>query len=82
MATLQIRRLDDALYRVLQDAARRERRSLAQQAAATLEQALRAGRDDRARRAALLAEIDGVGEDAWPADLPSAAELVREDRER
>ena len=40
MATLQIRSLDENLYRALRDAARRDRRSLAQQATAMLAAAL------------------------------------------
>jgi len=80
VATLQIRSLDDDLYRALQEAARRDRRSLAQQAAATLAGALRQAPDSRTRRAALLAEIASSDEDDWPADLPSPVEWVREDR--
>ena len=82
MATLQIRKLEDGLYRLLQQAARRERRSLAQQAAITLEKALRGSTSARERRVALLDEIARHKESAWPEGLSEPAELVRQDRER
>ncbi len=79
---MQIRSLDENLYRALRDAARRDRRSLAQQATAMLAAALRETPDGRARRAALLAEIASSDEREWPADLPAPADILRADRER
>jgi hypothetical protein len=82
MATLQIRELGEEVYRALSERAREERRSLAQQAAITLERALLGSSGRRARRESLILEITEAGERAWPAGLPDAAALVREDRDR
>lgn len=82
MATLQIRDLDDAVYEALSEKAKREHRSLAQQAALTLAEALDVPVGGCARRRSLLQLIEVERGERWPADLPAPADLVREDRER
>jgi plasmid stability protein len=80
MPSLQVRDLDDRVYRALARRAERERRSLARQAAVILEAGLEPA-GDRNRRQALLAKIrDNRGD--WPGDLAAPAELLREDRDR
>ncbi|MDD5306571.1 MAG: hypothetical protein PHU25_04545 [Deltaproteobacteria bacterium] len=82
MTALQIRELDEGVYRVLAEQARRERRSLARQAATILERALLGPDDNRARRRALVERLAGDDREPWPARLPPPAELLREDRRR
>lgn len=82
MPIIQIRDLDDAVYALLAERARQERRSLSQQAAVTLAEALSASPDQRRRRAALLEAIAADRTARWPASLPDPADLIREDRAR
>jgi plasmid stability protein len=80
MPTLQIRNLEDDIYRRLKELAEREHRSLAQQAALTLKQALSEGDDGRHRRRAILERVRR--ESPWPSELPEPAELISQDRRR
>lgn len=59
MATLNVRNLPDALYRRLKQRARRERRSVAQEVARILEQAL------AAPEPLSILDLQGLGKDAW-----------------
>ena len=82
MPSLQIRDLDEETYEGLRAAARRERRSLAQQAAVTLRRAVaEESATARERRAVLLRAIADAAA-GFPRDLPDPARLVREDRDR
>lgn len=81
MATLQIRDLPGPLHENLQLRARRNRRSLSQQALSDLQQAC--GGDPRERRRQALLELAAMAEEAGnPRFAPSPEELIREDRER
>ena len=80
MPTLQIRNLDESIYRLLAEEARNQRRSLAQQAAMTLAQALSGPAGSRSRRVALLREIAESSSAYWPKNLPLPAVFIREDR--
>ena len=83
MPALQIRQLDEQTHDLLLEEARRQRRSLAQQAAVTLRQALAPGaQSNRSRRRALLREIAWEPTLPWPPTLADPAVLLREDRER
>lgn len=82
MATLQIRDLDEAVYRRLKERARRERRSLTRQAVVALEEALRDEDDARRRREDLLDEIAADGQPPTGLGVEDLVTLLREDRER
>ena len=72
MATLNVKNLPDALYRRLKQRARRERRSVAQEVASILEQAL------AAPEPMSILDIQGLGKDAWR--KIDAVKHVREER--
>jgi plasmid stability protein len=82
MPTLQIRNLPDRIYRKLRDSAKRDHRSMAQQATVLLAQALEAPPSPRQHRRLLLEQF------ARHPILPDAAKLtppellIREDRRR
>jgi hypothetical protein len=82
VATLQIRDLDEAVYRRLKERAKRERRSLACQAAVALEESLRDEDDARQRREALLDEIAAEGAISSKVSIEDVVDLIRVDRER
>ncbi len=79
MPSLQVREMPDALYGTLQEHARREHRSLAQQAVVTLARGMDL-ENPVERRRELLKRIKAGA--AVSAELPDAADLVREDRSR
>ncbi|VGO17805.1 hypothetical protein PDESU_06407 [Pontiella desulfatans] len=80
MPSLQVREMPAVLYGTLQEHAKREHRSLAQQAVVTLARGMELTVDPRERRQALLARIK---EAHLPAlELPDAADMVKEDRAR
>jgi plasmid stability protein len=72
MATLNVKNLSDALYRRLQERAKRQHRSVAQEVTHILEQAL-----SEPEPLSIL-ELQGLGKEAWQGT--DAAEHV--DRER
>jgi plasmid stability protein len=80
MPSLQVRDLPDHLYRKLVEAAKREHRSLAQQAAATIARGLGLELDPASRRQELLRALRDRPRVEVPADLPDPVALVREDR--
>ena len=80
MATLQVRNLPDHIYSALREQAEAEHRSLAQQAVVVLERGLRI-EDNRARRRRVLVEIRAMDHTPFE-NLPDAAKLIREDRDR
>ena len=59
MATLNVKNLPDTLYRRLKQRARRERRSVAQEVARILENALAAPEPTS------ILDIQGLGKDVW-----------------
>ena len=73
MATLNVKNLPDSLYRKLQARARRERRSVAQQVAHILSDALEAPKE------LSILELRGLGKEIW--DGVDAAEYIRRERE-
>ncbi len=82
MPTLQVRDLPPEIYHRLAEAARREHRSLAQQAVVLLARALGVDPAPRERRRAL---VEAIAATAPRVRFPSGAtpeELIRQDRER
>lgn len=72
MATLNVKNLPDPLYRRLQKRARDRRRSVAQEVAVILEEAL-----DREAPLSIL-ELRGLGKEAWQGvDAPAHVEAER-----
>lgn len=82
MPTLQVRELPERLYRKLVAEARREHRSLAQQAVVALERGLGSAAEPKERRRAVLRRIAERPAVEAGDELRDPAELVREDRER
>lgn len=81
MASLQIRDLPGPLRENLELRARRNRRSLSQQALSDLQQAC--GGDPRERRRQALMELAALAEAAGHQRFdPSPEDLIREDRDR
>jgi hypothetical protein len=81
MPLIQIRDVPDEIYRLLAEQAERERRSLAQQAVAVLARGLEVDLDAKARRRALVANLQSAAP-ARPRKLRIPARLIREDRYR
>jgi hypothetical protein len=81
MPLLQVRDVPERIYRLLAEQARRERRSLAQQAVAVLARGLQVEADAKSRRRALIENLrtDPL---APGAKLSSPARLIRKDRAR
>lgn len=81
MPAIQIRDVPDPIYRKLVEAAKRERRSLAQQTLEVIARGLNAESDAKSRRRNLIASIRqknaGVG-----LGLRDPVALIREDRDR
>lgn len=81
MASLQIRKLPEDVYKALAFRAKLENRSLAQQAVADLRQV--SGLEGRDRRRRVLEQIARELEESGPRELPFLPEdAIREDRER
>jgi len=82
MPNLQIRDLPEGLYRLLKERAKRERRSLAQEAIIALAKGLQKDESPRERRKSLLKEIENNQIDEKIKERFDPAALIREDRER
>ena len=82
MPSLQVREIPQPLYQRLMEDARRAHRSLAQQAVVTLARGMELLEDPRERRQALLARIKEAQVCPLNLELPDAAEMVKEDRNR
>ncbi len=81
MATLQIRDLPDPLHQLLQLQARRNHRSLSQQALSDLLQSCGGDPCDRRRQA--LAELQVLADERGKQHFdPAPEELIRQDRSR
>jgi len=79
MAILHVRNVPDDLYERLQKRAAAERRSLSAEIISILERQV----PPHGPACEVLAEIDRLNErHPWPADLPDAVEMLREDRSR
>jgi hypothetical protein len=78
---LQIRNVPEHIYKALLEQSRAERRSLSRQALIVLERGLEAPVDLRARRRDLIRRIRELDKSPYK-DLPDAATLIREDRDR
>jgi plasmid stability protein len=81
MAAIQVRDIPDHIYRLLAERAKRERRSLAQEAVVTLARGLQVEVDAKGRRKALLATLQSVPAAATER-FSDPARLIREDRLR
>lgn len=79
MPALQIRDLPAAIYKLLKQAAAREKRSLSQQAIVALEKGLQPEAGVKTRREQILRKMK---QNRWPADLPDPVVLIRQDRDR
>lgn len=71
MATLNVKNLPDGLYRRLQARAKRERRSVAQEVALLLGQAL------EAKEQLSLLDLKGLGKERWR-DIEAAEHVAKE----
>jgi len=81
MPLLQMRDVPDHIYRLLEEQAERERRSLSQQAIAVLAHGLKVGLDAKARRQKIIHAL----RESAPAQsgrLSDPVRLIRKDRQR
>lgn len=77
MATLHVRNVPDSTYEALRERATEHRTSISAEAIRLIERALST---DRARVNELLAQVEATRVEARQ-DVPSAAELIRQDRD-
>ena len=82
MPSLQVRELPETLFIKLSQAAKRDHRSLAQEAVAILEKGLDVENSPKERRQELLAAIKSYQPAIDTKNLQSPVELLREDRKR
>ena len=80
MPTLQVRDLPEEVYSQLSYLAKREHRSLTQEAIVLLREGIEAKMGNKDRRRKTLEQISTLGIDRK--DLPDPVALVREDRDR
>ena len=83
MATLYVENVPDAVYKALRERARKNRKSIAAEVIALLEQNVPTEAELKRRRDFYnkLAEIRSRPSEG-PGPFPSAEEMIREDRER
>lgn len=81
MPSLQVREVPACVYDALVDGARKEHRSIAQQALVTLERGLGMEEDRKQRRRRILDSVSQCNIEGAE-ELPDPVTLVREDRER
>ncbi|MEE9447343.1 MAG: hypothetical protein V3V09_05240 [Arenicellales bacterium] len=82
MPSLQVRELPENIYRLLQQQAMAEHRSLAQEAIVVLAKGLNSSLTPQARRASLLQKIEAQASNSQKVLSLDPAELIREDRDR
>ena len=82
MPSLQVRDVPQEIYRRLQEMARKEHRSLSQQAIVALEKALGMEEDPKSRRRKLVYQIQMSRLNFPVKDLKDPVDLIREDRDR
>jgi plasmid stability protein len=83
MATLYVENVPEAVYKALRERARRNRKSIAAEVIALLEQNLPTAQELRRRRevARHLKQLSSK-KPLSPGPFPSTEEMIREDRER
>ena len=81
MASLQVRDVPEPIYRKLKELARKEHRSLAQEAVAVLERGLGGVQDPKAKRKLIIEEIDAQPPIEGSAALTKPSEMIRQDRD-
>jgi plasmid stability protein len=82
MPSLQVRELPPHLHARLREEARREQRSLAQQAIVVLQRGLAIAGDPRERRRQLLARLAATPPLEWSDSAGTPEAMVRADRKR
>ena len=82
MTSLQVRELPEQIYLKLREEAKKEHRSLAQQAIATLAKGLDLEVNPKKRRENLLKNLNQELTINNKSSLPDPVNLIREDRER
>ncbi|NLD39434.1 MAG: hypothetical protein GX654_21470 [Desulfatiglans sp.] len=82
MTSLQVRELPENIYLKLQEEAKKENRSLAQQAVAVLAKGLDLEVNPKKRREELLKMLREAPIIDQDSDIPDPVQLIREDRER
>lgn len=82
MASLQVRELPEQIYLKLQEEAKKENRSLAQQAVATLAKGLNIETNPKKRREFLLKKLKETPIISNESTLLDPVKLIREDRNR
>jgi len=82
MPSLQVRDVPEDIYRRLQEMARKEHRSLSQQAIVTLQRSLGVEENPKSRRKKLMDQIRMARLNLPVDDLRNPVDLIREDRDR
>ena len=82
MPSLQVRDLPEHIYHKLLADAKRQHRSLAQQAVFTLSKGLETTEDPKGRRIKLMSRIRSHGSDMDTRNFKNPADMIREDRNR
>ena len=82
MPSLQVREMPTALYRALQESAKREHRSIAQQAIVTLSRGMNLTSNMNQHRRSLLDAIKKASVRPPDLELSPPEELINEDRNR
>ncbi len=82
MPSLQVRDLPEHIYQRLQQSAKAEHRSLAQQAVITLAKGLKVSTDPKSKRRKAIQSIAELSGQLRQYHLSDSAKLVKEDRER
>ena len=82
MPSLQVRELPENIYQLLQESAKKEHRSLAQEAVITLARGLQTSVSNKKRREKLLKSIAAHPCCYDKNKAPDPVVLIREDRER
>ncbi|MDQ7051683.1 MAG: hypothetical protein Q9P14_01815 [candidate division KSB1 bacterium] len=82
MPSLQVRDLPEAIYQMLKQQARRERRTIAQQAIAILAREVKAPLDAKKRRREILDLLQTKAKALEAYKLTDPVRVIREDRNR
>ncbi len=82
MPSLQVRELPEHIYQMLMTDAKKQHRSLAQQAVVTLSKGLEASENPKNRRRKLMSRIQSHNPSSRADNLKTPAALIREDRKR
>jgi plasmid stability protein len=82
MPSIQVRDLPEQIYRKLQNNAKKDHRSLSQQAIVTLKKGLGIGDNPKERRRVLISQILSREFDFNMDKLEDPVDIIRKDRER